>query len=36
MDDNPLLREVLSKTLSDNKYQTDVAADGFEAGIKVM
>lgn len=36
VDDDPVLREVLSKALSDNKYQTEVAADGFEAGVKVM
>ena len=36
VDDDPMIQKTLSESLSNNKYQTDVAADGFEAGIKVM
>lgn len=36
VDDDPVVREVLTETLSANKYQTEVAANGFEAGIKIM
>lgn len=36
VDDDPVFREVLVETLSGYKYQTEVAEDGFEAGIKVM
>ncbi len=36
VEDDPMLREVLSTMLSAQKYQTDVASDGFEAGIKIM
>ena len=36
VDDDLSLRKVLAEALSANKYQTEVAKDGFEAGIKVM
>ncbi len=36
VDDDPLIRKALSMAFSARKYETEVAADGFEAGIKVM
>jgi excisionase family DNA binding protein len=36
VDDDATIRVVLSKSLSDHGYTTEMAADGFEAGIKVM
>ena len=36
VDDDPQIQELLTKILSVHKYKTEVAADGFEAGVKVM
>lgn len=36
VDDDVSILKVLSKMLTDHKYETAVAADGFEAGIKVV
>lgn len=36
VDNDPQIRDMLTKMLSRNEYQTEVASDGFEAGIKVM
>jgi len=36
VDDDPSVRKLLTKMLSADKYETAVAPDGFEAGIKVM
>ena len=35
VDDDPLIQKMLTKALSAQKYETAVASDGFEAGIKV-
>lgn len=36
VDDNPNIQKALTRMLSHNGWQTEVAGDGFEAGIKVM
>ena len=36
VDDDPQILDLLTKMLSNNNYQTEVASDGFEAGVKVM
>ncbi len=36
VDDDVSIERVLSKMLTDRKYEIGVASDGFEAGIKVM
>ena len=36
VDDDPAVRKVLSKSFFNLKYRTEVAEDGFEAGIKLM
>ncbi len=36
VDDDVSIQRVLSKMLTDLKYETEAASDGFEAGIKVM
>ena len=35
VDDDPMIRDLLTKILSAQKYETDVASSGFEAGAKV-
>ena len=35
VDDDPLIQDLLTKILSRNGYQTEVAADGFDAGFKI-
>ncbi|MBW1775275.1 MAG: response regulator [Deltaproteobacteria bacterium] len=36
VDDDPQILDLLTKMLSNNNYQTEVASDGFEAGLKVV
>ncbi len=36
VDDDPAMRKMLSKLMTHQGYQTQIAADGFEAGAKVM
>ena len=36
VDDDIQIQELFTKVLSFNGYQTEVASDGFEAGIKIM
>ena len=36
VDDDPYIQKLLTKMLSAYKYKTEVASDGFEAGVKVM
>jgi len=36
VDNDPQILDMLKKMLSRNEFQTEVASDGFEAGIKVM
>ncbi len=36
VDDDPMIRDLLTKILSAQKYETDVASSGFEAGAKVV
>ena len=36
MDDDLEIQELLAKMLSGHKYETEVASDGFEAGVKTM
>ena len=36
VDDDASLRKMLSRTLQQHGFQTDVAADGFEAGVKLV
>jgi excisionase family DNA binding protein len=36
VDDDPNILSIFSKTLTSYNYETDVALNGFEAGIKVM
>jgi len=36
VDDDPNIQTLLTKMLFDEKYKTEMASDGFEAGIKVM
>ena len=36
VDDDPMILKVLSKALSEHKYRTEIALDGFEAGVKLM
>ncbi len=36
VDDDPGIRKLLSKLMTHQGYQTQIAADGFEAGVKVM
>ena len=36
VDDDPQIQDMLSKMLSLNNYQTEVASDGFEAGVKTI
>ena len=35
VDDDPYIQKLLTKMLSAYKYKTEVASDGFEAGVKV-
>ena len=35
VDDDPAIREIIERTLSACQYQTETAAEGFEAGVKV-
>ena len=35
VDDDPAIREIIEKTLSAYQYETETAAEGFEAGVKV-
>jgi len=35
VDDDPQIRDVLATILSKNGYQTEIAADGFDAGFKI-
>ncbi len=35
VDDDPLLQDLLTKILSKNGYQTEIATDGFDAGFKI-
>ena len=35
VDDDPLIQDLLTKMLSKDGYQTEVAADGFDAGFKI-
>jgi len=36
VDDDPQIQKLLTKVLSAQKYETAVASDGFEAGVKIM
>ncbi|MBT3257534.1 MAG: response regulator [Deltaproteobacteria bacterium] len=36
VDDDPFIREMLSRALQNHGFQTEVAADGFEAGVKLV
>jgi excisionase family DNA binding protein len=36
VDDEPPIRKYLSRILDDHGYETQVCADGFEAGVRVM
>ncbi len=36
VDDEPLILKYLSRILDDHGYETQVCADGFEAGVRVM
>ncbi len=36
VDDDPQFQAMLTQMLSTHKYETEVASDGFEAGVKVM
>lgn len=36
VDDDPSIQKLLTKMLYAEKYMTEIASDGFEAGIKVM
>ena len=36
VDDDPMVREIISQMLSRYKYEVETAGDGFEAGIKVV
>ncbi len=36
VDDDPIIRDVLSRMLSRRRFKTEVAADGFEAGVRLM
>ena len=36
VDDDPKIQKLLNKMISTNGYQTEVASDGFEAGIKTI
>ncbi|MFH1350014.1 MAG: response regulator [Pseudomonadota bacterium] len=36
VDDDPHIQEMLTTMLSAHQYETEVASDGFEAGVKVM
>ena len=35
VDDDPQIKKLLTKMVSAHKYKTEVASDGFEAGVKV-
>jgi len=36
VDDDPQIQELLTEMLSAHQYETEVASDGFEAGVKVI
>lgn len=36
VDDDPKIQRLLTKVFSQGEYQTEVASDGFEAGVKII